>query len=136
MNRNFAECELKEYVEQPKMIRFKPENNRRPATRSKPQEDTVTHSRNGPGFFYALECEDGLAIVNCIIVVDEASFTGVLFQQSKTTEAENFYQEANSVQTFRSNLVHSQLFSVEKLSNSNITITMNEIEEVLSSMNM
>ena len=73
MKRNFADCELKEFVEQPKFIRLKQDVKRRPVTRSQPQEEPIVQSRIVLGSYYALEhsADDGeLVIVKCTAVID------------------------------------------------------------------
>ena len=134
MNRNFSDCELKEYVDQPKLIRLKPDKRRRPVTRSQPEEEEmVVHSRVVPGSFYALDESDKLAIVRCISVNEEISFQGVFLHP--VSELEGVYQEKNQVFSIFSSLVHSEIFSVEKLSDGKISVSNVEIEEILLSLN-
>ena len=134
MKRNFADCELKEYVEQPKFIRLKQDVKRRPVTRSQPQEEPIVQSRIVLGSYYALEhsADDGeLVIVKCTAVIDESSFSGVVLQPCAPT---GMYEEASQVQTFISDLVHSEVFSAEKVGDGKVSITLSELEEVLSSV--
>ena len=44
------------------------------------------------------------------------------------------YEEASQVQTFISDLVHSEVFSAEKVGDGKVSITLSELEEVLSSV--
>ena len=79
IQRNFTECELAEYIDQPKFIRLIPENRHRPVTRSQPQEENIVPTiKVHPGYFYALDDSKELKIVKCVSVHDEDSFTGIL----------------------------------------------------------
>ena len=64
---------------------------------------------------------------------DEISFQGVFLHP--VSELEGVYQEKNQVFSIFSSLVHSEIFSVEKLSDGKISVSNVEIEEILLSLN-
>ena len=134
IQRNFADCELKEYVDKPKFIQLIPENRHRPVTRSQPLEENNVHTiKVIPGYFYALEDSKELKIVKCISVENEDSFTGILMLPCRDTDT--VYRESELLVCL-SSLVHAEILSVEKLNSGNISINMIEVEELLFSINM